>query len=81
MNYFLCIIIKKRNLSKEKKVTTQKPQADSNLFMGAQRYALRLKTGDYGGNAPVIPHFQRMRSIHTPSNNSLPRRQLCLPPV
>ncbi|PKL16430.1 MAG: hypothetical protein CVV49_16315 [Spirochaetae bacterium HGW-Spirochaetae-5] len=35
----------------------------SNLFSWAKRYALRLKVGDYGGNASVIPHFQRMRSI------------------
>jgi hypothetical protein len=28
--------------------------------------------GDYGGSAPVIPHFMRMRSIRTPENNLLP---------
>jgi pantoate--beta-alanine ligase len=28
--------------------------------------------GDYGGSAPVIPHFRRMRSIRTPENNLLP---------
>ena len=27
--------------------------------------------GDYGGSAPVIPHFRRMRSIRTPENNLL----------
>jgi hypothetical protein len=47
-----------------------------NLFSGAQRCALRLEEGDYGGSAPVIPLFQRMQSIRTPENNQLLKKQL-----
>ncbi|PKL15800.1 MAG: hypothetical protein CVV49_19580 [Spirochaetae bacterium HGW-Spirochaetae-5] len=47
-------------------ISASAPIKDGGLFLWAQRFALRLGVGDYGGSAPVIPHSRRMRSIRTP---------------
>ena len=47
----------------------------SRLFFAGTALRAVLELGDYGGVAPVIPQFMRMRSIRIFENKLPPRRQ------